>query len=1316
MSLGSSWRAFIGIHAVTRTGRRLEESMGTESRQVKSSHFRKAIGVARGSLSARHRLYRNGNKALQNGQLELAEALIGRVTNEPDTPASWIQRLGYIQERAGKYADALKTYYRAVSSDYSQSEWYYRAGVCSRKIGDFSQATELFESALTRGEGHVRAAKALAAALPNNTPGWRKLELLELALKVSDDSTILRSAASLSFSMKHFGQTIGFVERLETNGSVQEHDRILKAMSLLEVGDSTSAFTLLKSLSNQSGIPRVRKVGPGYYLDQKHDWANAFTIHAIEWANTGGANSEAAFGAAYALDRQYEWELSLGWYRRAIRSRQGDRAYWAYKYAHALERCAEYEEAANWYQRALDLGGMTQIDWFYRLGYCEYQVGAYERGFHALRCFISGADFDKNEGRESPAKSDDVFAGEAEEYKESIKAVSGSTRNRLLSETSGLESAADRALARARLMVESGDLDSSVRNFRLYLSHTSEPDRNIIWEIADVIYGTGQPAAACELLLDSREFFRPDGIDQRRFLKTVFERRMARYAEYTQRFAVDQDVVLFETYWGSKIADSPLAIYAAMREDSRYKGRQFYWSVQKDAPVPETLVDDDRTFLVEYGSRKYDRLLATAGTLVNNTSWVQYFSRRPEQRYINTWHGTPLKTVGKRIGTGVLEHANVTRNFLNVTDFMLPNEFTIDKLWADYDLSGLTQSAMVATGSPRLDRIVRGDDARRTQVRNLLGVDASSAERVVLYAPTWRGSASDKGMNVQIVRDALVALSDIEGWTVVFRAHHLAESALRDEDLNAVIAPDHIDTYDLLHGVDLLVSDYSSLLVDFLVTERPVVCFVPDLDAYRNERGLYVEPSEITDLVARNAHELRSIVSGAGIKSTDKCSESRQRFCSTEDGRAGERVLDLILEPIAAPPQSKKKTLVFFESMIPNGIRSSFLNLTALADTRKYEMKVSVDVKQVENSADRQDGLDQLPSEVGIVARIGEMAMTLEERYALGEFSRGFGITSKPLEFLVNEAYRREFRRVYGHPSNVLFVDFEGYSRFWNSLLCRGIAPGNQSGVILHNQMDRERERRFPYMAEIIRNYGMYDAIASVSSAISSDNSRATSELGVQLKQEPLVVHNTINADSIERRAAIGKDRWEEFGNASPRIVSVGRLSPEKNHTLLIESVPHLLNLYPDAELIVMGSGPSESTLRARVRDMGLQDSVHFVGFEANPMATIAHSDVFVLTSLHEGQPMVIFESMTLRTPVLTTPVPGCVEACDAGDGHVVEYDPSKIADAIAGLVERSEAAVEYDPVGYNYRALAEFDKFVASTSVVFDAPEEAAGGQGQDC
>ena len=81
-------------------------------------------------------------------------------------------------------------------------------------------------------------------------------------------------------------------------------------------------------------------------------------------------------------------------------------------------------------------------------------------------------------------------------------------------------------------------------------------------------------------------------------------------------------------------------------------------------------------------------------------------------------------------------------------------------------------------------------------------------------------------------------------------------------------------------------------------------------------------------------------------------------------------------------------------------------------------------------------------------------------------------------------AYRREFKRVFGAPRDVTFIDFEGYSRFWNALFAYGPPPGNSSMVVLHNQIRREIDVRLPYLAEIARMYEDFDVVASVADAI----------------------------------------------------------------------------------------------------------------------------------------------------------------------------------------------------------------------------------------
>ena len=105
---------------------------------------------------------------------------------------------------------------------------------------------------------------------------------------------------------------------------------------------------------------------------------------------------------------------------------------------------------------------------------------------------------------------------------------------------------------------------------------SAEVDLAVSREISDFMASQYQYKEACELLLSSREFRRPDGIPLKNFIKSKYQRRRFRYVEYRAREAVDHDVVLFESFWGKKISDNPLAIYLKMRSNPHFSHCRFY--------------------------------------------------------------------------------------------------------------------------------------------------------------------------------------------------------------------------------------------------------------------------------------------------------------------------------------------------------------------------------------------------------------------------------------------------------------------------------------------------------------------------------------------------------------------------------------------------------------------------------------------------------------------------------------------------------------------------------------------------------------------
>lgn len=1272
-----------------------------------------AVSRVRAAVSARNWAYRAGNHSMRVGDLATAEARVSNAVDGFDDEPAWIQRLGFIQEKRGKYYEALATYNRAISLDGSVAEWYYRAGVCARKLGQSDEANELFQHAIDREPTHKRAAIAMVATLPRNLPGWRRMELLEKVIAANPETTTIQEAAHLAYSMRRFEDVISFVSRLREMGGAEINDLIILGSALAVLGEVANAYEVLNEAGELGTESKFETYGPGILLDQRSEWESSALIYEHHWQRTNQRNHYSAFGAAYALDRQYRWQDSLIWYERALRHTSNHPAYWAYKYAHALERVSNYSDAIVWYSRALHLGGGKQWDWYYRLGSCMTQGGNFREGYISLRRWLlkrSDAGVDT-----ASAKSSDVdrYATvmengnrivedlAAQSFGEALVARSVALSEEIDTQSRNLFDKARKFSILARQQLETGEFARADHFYDVAYKATGMADAEILDEWTSMLAKYDRYEVACRRILDHREFSRPDGLDLKKLIKSNYDRRRLRYAEYSDRFALAPQTVLFESYWGTRINDNPLAIYRSAIRDERFRDYEFFWTWDQKCDVPDDILDDERTHIVKYGSAFYDRILATADILINNTSFVEYFHRREGQRYLNTWHGTPLKTLGKHIGTGVLEHANVARNLLQCSDLVLPNEYTAEKLVNDYDVAALASFDISVIGSPRLDSVITASDRAKRHVRKVLGLEMTGlgAQRVVFYAPTWRGSASAKGQDLELALDTLRILAEDQKSVVLYRPHHLVP--VEDSPglpSNVLIVDESLDTYDVLCAADILVTDYSSLLFDFLATGRKVISYVPDLEHYRTERGLYIEPWEIVDEVATTEAELRTLLREDWAGPSKRYESSKRRFAANEDGAVGGRVLDLLLGASATGVASKqsdqeKTPLVFFESMIPNGIRSSFENLCSQISNDNYDLVLALDAKSLEQNVDRLSGLGNLPESVAVLGRIGSALNTLEERYAVERFSKNHGNVSKEIDELVNSGYRREFSRVFGRPSGANFIDFEGYSRFWSSLFSRGVPENCRSGVIVHNQMPREAEVRFPHLKEIVGNYAHFDAVASVATSISDDNREFARSLGVSNADEMTVVHNTLNVEAI-RRSSNSESLWQRDDSDELRVVAVGRLSPEKNQTLMLEAIREVKTTHPNVSLKILGDGPSRSSLESLIISMGLAENVELVGFVDNPMPTIAGADVMAVSSLHEGQPMVILEAMCLGTPVVSTPVPGCVEAVKLGVGIIAGYDPGEFGAAlIQAKNEKSQRT--FDAYVYNSMAKSEFKEFI---------------------
>jgi len=190
--------------------------------------------------------------------------------------------------------------------------------------------------------------------------------------------------------------------------------------------------------------------------------------------------------------------------------------------------------------------------------------------------------------------------------------------------------------------------------------------------------------------------------------------------------------------------------------------------------------------------------------------------------------------------------------------------------------------------------LVDPDPETVRRVRAELGIEPGQV--AVLYAPTHREYRSSY---VPLLDLAAVAEGLGPGHVVLARAHYFyeADRQLRQLHRQGRVrdVADHPSVEELCLAADVLMTDYSSIMFDYAVLDRPIVIHAPDWDVYRALRGTYFDLlAEPPGLVTRTEGEVVAGFASGAVSdepATRARAEFRARFCSLEDGRAAERVV-----------------------------------------------------------------------------------------------------------------------------------------------------------------------------------------------------------------------------------------------------------------------------------------------------------------------------------------------------------------------------------------------------------------------------------------
>lgn len=228
----------------------------------------------------------------------------------------------------------------------------------------------------------------------------------------------------------------------------------------------------------------------------------------------------------------------------------------------------------------------------------------------------------------------------------------------------------------------------------------------------------------------------------------------------------------------------------------------------------------------------------------------------------------------------------------------------------------------------------------------------------------------------------------------------------------------------------------------------------------------------------------------------------------------------------------------------------------------------------------------------------------------------------------------------------------------------------------VHNEFHTKEKIAACYRSveECIALQQRYDATVYVAKTVKDIYLRTFPEI----EKNDIVLYNVVESDRI---IALSEENVEKQGiyNADITIVSVGRFVPQKAFDRLLSIVAKVKKDGFNIKLLLLGAGELDGALKAKSKELGIENVVVFLGYKENPYKYVKNADLFVCSSLHEGFSTAVTEALIVGTPVLTTICSGMEELLGHNEyGVIVENNEEALYQGLKELLSHKGKIAHY--------------------------------------
>lgn len=776
-----------------------------------------------------------------------------------------------------------------------------------------------------------------------------------------------------------------------------------------------------------------------------------------------------------------------------------------------------------------------------------------------------------------------------------------------------------------------------------------------------------------------------------------------KYLHYIENLEIDENIILLESQQGKNLNGNIYYILKELCENNKYSKFKVYVSVNKNFKEKTMNFLKNCSFdgyeLVEMYTNKYYKIVASAKYLVNDTTFLPFFIKKEGQVYLNTWHGTPLKTLGKKVNNDYHNIGNVMKNFI-ATDYLLyPNDYTKDCMVEDYMLENIATNKIVISGYPRNSIFL--NDEQAAIVKRKYQMDG---RKTVAYMPTWRGVVGNKSINDQIyvIQSYLEEIESklTEDVDFYVNLHPFVHSEIDFNGFRKIKPfPTDLETYEFLNACDVLITDYSSVFFDYATKRNKIILFTYDLEEYLEDRGLYVGLEELPFPQVRTVEEL---IKEINLDKDYDDSQFINKYCSNDRLDASSKLLDLLLFNETSDlnitnmkSNGKENILIYAGNLAKNGITTSILNLLNNLDRTKYNYFITFVSAKV---APNKETLRKLPDGINYIPITGKMNATISDKVHI-LLSRSSLFKYDFSNQIYDKLYKYEIKRCYGNIKFSHVIQFSGYEYRRQLMFGRFDCPKT---IFVHNNMVQEISVRKNQNPHIIRYcYNHYDNVAIV-----TEDMREPTLNYCDDESKIKVVNNVIDYKTIIEKSqeemqfdeiTEANKSLEEIkdilNSSSKKFITVGRFSPEKGHMRLLEAFEKLYAENNDIYLFIIGGhGVLYKDTLDKVETLTSKENIIIIKSLSNPFPFVKACDYFIFPSFYEGLGLVMIEADILGLKVVSTDILGPRGFMNDHDGYLVESNNEGVYKGMYALLNDEVKKLQVDYEDYNKNAIRQFE------------------------